>query len=135
MTEHEITLGERRKVQVDAAMETMVGYLLLGGVVLSIALTVSGLAWSWRSTGALGLDYRLADMNLFQFLAQDLRQLGAGVWGPRLLVNLGIAALLLTPYVRVLASMAFFALVERNWKYTLFTAFVFAVLTYSLFLR
>ena len=31
--------------------------------------------------------------------------------------------------------MVFFALVERNWKYTLFTTFVFAVLTYSLFLR
>jgi uncharacterized membrane protein len=135
MTEQGMTLREQHQAQTGAAMETMVGYLLLGGVVLSIALTVSGLTWSWRSTGALGLDYRLADMNLFQFLAQDLRQLGAGVWGPRLLVNLGIAALLLTPYFRVLASMVFFALVERNWKYTLFTGFVFAVLTYSLFLR
>jgi len=41
---------------------------------------------------------------------------------------------LLTPYVRVLASMIFF-LVERNWKYSVFTFFVFAVLTYSLFLQ
>jgi uncharacterized membrane protein len=40
-----------------------------------------------------------------------------------------------TPYLRVAASAVYFALVERNLKYTLFTLFVFAVLTYSLFLR
>ena len=31
--------------------------------------------------------------------------------------------------------MLYFAVVERNAKYTLFTGFVFSVLTYSLFLR
>jgi hypothetical protein len=35
----------------------------------------------------------------------------------------------------VLASLLFFAFAEHNWKYTLFTGFVLAVLTYSLFLR
>jgi uncharacterized membrane protein len=40
---------------------------------------------------------------------------------------------MLTPYVRVLASMLYFVLVERNVKYGLFTGFVLAVLTYSLF--
>jgi uncharacterized membrane protein len=40
-----------------------------------------------------------------------------------------------TPYVRVLASLFYFAVVARNWKYTLFTGFVLTVLTYSLFLR
>ena len=39
---------------------------------------------------------------------------------------------MLTPYVRVLASMLYFMLVERNLKYGLFTAFVLAMLTYSL---
>jgi uncharacterized membrane protein len=53
---------------------------------------------------------------------------------PRLLVNLGIGVLLLTPYVRVLASLVYFATVERDPKYALFTAFVLAVLTYSLLL-
>jgi uncharacterized membrane protein len=54
---------------------------------------------------------------------------------PRVLINMGIAVLMLTPFVRVLASVFYFALVERNWKYTLFTGFVLCVLTYSLFLR
>jgi uncharacterized membrane protein len=53
----------------------------------------------------------------------------------RLFINSGIVVLLLTPYVRVLASMLYFAAVEHNLKYTLFTGFVFSVLTYSLFLR
>ena len=54
---------------------------------------------------------------------------------PRLLVSLGIITLLLTPYVRVLASFVLFAFVERNAKYAVFTGFVLAVLSYSLFLR
>jgi hypothetical protein len=37
--------------------------------------------------------------------------------------------------VRVLASMLYFLLAARNWKYTVFTAFVLTILTYSLFLR
>jgi hypothetical protein len=36
---------------------------------------------------------------------------------------------------RGLASLVFFAFVARNWKYSAFTAFVLAVLPYSLFLR
>ena len=42
---------------------------------------------------------------------------------------------MLTPYVRVLVSILYFAFSERNWKYALFTGFVFSVLTFSLFLR
>jgi uncharacterized membrane protein len=44
---------------------------------------------------------------------------------------MGIGVLMLTPFVRVLASVVYFAFVEHNWKYTLFTAFVLSVLTYS----
>ena len=54
---------------------------------------------------------------------------------PRLLVILGVAVLLFTPFLRVLASVVFFAAVERNWKYTVFTSFVLIVLTYSLLMR
>ncbi len=117
------------------AMESLVGYILLGGVLLSVALTVSGLMWHWLSTGVLTLQYTISGTNLLQFLAQDLHRLGSGAARPRVLVNLGIATLLLTPYLRVFVSMVFFAFVERNWKYTLFTAFVFSALSYSLFLH
>ncbi len=118
-----------------ADMETLVGYILLSGVVLSVLLILTGLAWNLIQTGHLTLDYGIQGMNLFGFILRDVRRLASGAFSPRLLVNWGIAILLLTPYTRVLASMLYFFVVERNLKYSLFTAFVFSVLTYSLFLR
>jgi uncharacterized membrane protein len=116
-------------------MEVIVGYILMGGVLVSMVLVTAGLTWRWIATGRLELDYSLGGMNLFEFVLSDVRQVAADAVRPRLLVNLGIAALMLTPYARVLASMLYFAFVERNGKYTLFTGFVFTVLTYSLFLQ
>jgi uncharacterized membrane protein len=116
-------------------IEALVGTILLTGVLSSIALIVSGLAWHWARTGELGIPYSISGMNFFEFLASDLAQLLAHQLRPRLLVSFGIALLMLTPFVRVLASMVYFFVAERNWKYTAFTAFVLIVLTYSLFLR
>ncbi|MHB9013342.1 MAG: DUF1634 domain-containing protein [Ignavibacteriaceae bacterium] len=116
-------------------MEALVGYILLIGVLFSMALIAIGVVWHWLATGQIGLQYSMSGMNLFDFVLADMRQIFSGAFRPRLFVNLGIAALMLTPYVRVFASMFFFAFVERNPKYTIFTAFVFSVLTYSLFLR
>ncbi len=116
-------------------MEILVGSILQYGLLLSVVLLVAGLAWHWIATRQLGTEYPVAGVNLFQFLLADVRQAISGAVRPRLLVSLGLAALMMTPYTRVMASLAYFAFVERNWKYTLFTAFVFVVLTYSLFLR
>ena len=116
-------------------MESLVGSVLLGGVLLSAGLLIAGLVWHWATTDHLGLEYAVTGVNFFQFLLADIHQALWGVLRPRLLVSLGLAVLMVTPYVRVLASILYFALVERNWKYTLFTGFVFTVLTYSLFLR
>ena len=116
-------------------MEVLVGYILLIGVLLSVFLIALGVAWHWLTTGQLGLAYSITGMNLYQFVLSDVGQLTHGVVRPRLFVSLGIAVLMLTPFVRVLVSMLYFAFVERNRKYTLFTGFVLAVLTYSLLLR
>jgi uncharacterized membrane protein len=116
-------------------MDTVVGYVLLTGVLLSIALVVSGLAWHWAATGHLELTYQVVGMNLLQFVSADIGQLASRPLEPRTIVSAGMAVLMLTPYVRVLASVAYFALAERDWRYTIFTTFVLGVLTYSLFLR
>jgi uncharacterized membrane protein len=116
-------------------MELLVGYILQAGVLLSVTLIIVGLGWHWILNGNLQAEYPLVGMNLFQFALMEMRQLASGAVRPRLLVALGITVLMLTPYIRVLVSMLYFALGERNLKYTLFTGFVFAVLTYSLFLR
>jgi uncharacterized membrane protein len=135
-----MSLPDRKQLPAHASsrqgsMNTLIGYVLLGGVLLSIVLIVGGLIWHWIRAGYPGIAYTLPKMNLFQFVAAEIRDLIGGQLRPRLLVSLGIAALLLTPYLRVLVSLLFFAMVDHNWKYTVFTGFVLAVLTYSLFLR
>jgi uncharacterized membrane protein len=119
----------------DAQMDALVGYLLLSGVSLSVALVALGLLWHFLRTGTFQLAYPIGGMNLFEFLLAEIRIAGQGRVRPRTLVDAGIAVLLLTPYLRVLASMLYFLFVQRNWKYSLFTAVVLGVLTFSLFLR
>ena len=116
-------------------MDALVGTLLLGGVLTSLGLIITGMVWHRLRTGTTMLDQTLVGHDVVQLLAADLAALGEGAVRPRLLVSLGIVALLLTPYLRVLASMLYFAFVEHDWKYTGFTAFVLLVLTYSLVLR
>ncbi|MGC8633223.1 MAG: DUF1634 domain-containing protein [Candidatus Limnocylindrales bacterium] len=126
---------EERESALEGRMDVLVSYVLLAGVVTAVLLVVVGLAWHWLNTGHVGVDYRISGMSLFQFVLDDFRQVANAEVRPRLLVSLGIAALMLTPYLRVLASLLFFAFAEHNWKYVAFTGFVLSVLTYSLFLR
>ena len=116
-------------------MESLVGYILLAGVLLSVALLVVGFVWRWVRVGSLRFEHSIVGMNFFEFILSTLRGMASHAFRPRLFLNMGIGVLMLTPFVRVLASVFYFAFVERNWKYTLFTGFVLSVLTYSLFLR
>ncbi len=116
-------------------MDVLVGYILLGGVLLSMALIVAGLLWKYIQSGGVRLEYELAGMNLFQFVVSEIHLAVLGQVRPRLLINMGIVVLMLTPFFRVLASVVYFLVVLKNWKYTVFTLFVLLVLTGSLFLR
>ena len=116
-------------------MDTIIGFTLQIGVTLSLALIATGLVWhrfKW-GTWQWPLDYKLPATTVFGFFVTDVEQATGEPARPRMLVNLGIAVLMLTPYVRVLMSMLYFAFVERNRKYAVFTAFVLAMLTYGLF--
>ena len=121
--------------RIDDQMDAIVGGLLAGGVITSLTLIIAGLVWHRLVTGVATFDAPLGGTDALQLLAGDLRLAIAGRLSPRLLVSLGIAILLFTPYLRVLASVVFFAAVEHDWKYTAFTGFVLAVLTYSLVTR
>jgi len=98
-------------------------------------INATGLIWNWMKVGHLNIGYPIIGMNFFEFILSSVRQIASGVIFPRLLINMGIGVLMLTPFVRVLASMFYFAVVEHNWQYTSSTAFVLTILTYSLFLR
>ncbi len=113
--------------------ESTIGWLLLVGVLTSVALIIAGEAWHRVVAGTFDLQDVLPATSVAGFVREDLRRAAALATGPRRLVNLGIAVLLLTPYLRVAASLAYFALVARDRTYTAVTAFVLAVLTYTLF--
>jgi uncharacterized membrane protein len=71
--------------------------------------------------------------NFFNFLAELIQ--GEHIHQKAiLLMTLGIAILMLTPYVRVILSVIHFVR-EKNVKYVLITLFVFALLTISLATR
>ncbi len=127
--------SEKTETQHHFDMETLIGYILLVGVLLSVALLVIGFVWRWERSGNLRFQHTLVGMNFFEFVLTSLRQMASHELRPRVMLNMGIAVLMLTPFVRVLASVFYFALILRNWKYTVFTGFVLGVLTYSLFLR
>lgn len=127
--------SEEEQAEQQFRMDVLVGYVLLGGVVSAMVLIAIGLIWHWAATGTLGLDYSMGGMNFFQFVVSDVETIIRTGFGPRRMINLGVAVLMLTPFVRVASSMLYFGVVEHNWKYTVFTGFVLAVLTYSLFLR
>jgi len=116
-------------------MDLLVGYLLLLGVVLTMALIIAGMAWRFFRIGQLSSSQKIAGMNLFQFVVSEARIVLADRLRPRTLIACGIAVLMLTPYLRVLASMLYFMFASKNWKYSLFTAIVLAVLTFSLFIH
>jgi uncharacterized membrane protein len=123
---------ERRRSQL-FDMDSTIGLILLIGVLLSMILIAVGCVWRWMNTGQLQLEYQLPATNLFQFWLEDAHQAMNGAWRPRLLINLGIAVLMATPYLRVFISIFHFAFIQRNLKYAIFTSTVFILLTLSLF--
>ncbi len=100
-------------------MDILVGYILLIGVVLSALFIISGTLWNWLLTHHLTIQYTISGENYFGFLLSSFRQLFRGALEPRLLISLGIVTLMFTPYLRVAASVVYFAAVAHNWKYTL----------------
>ena len=116
-------------------MDLLIGYLLLAGVALSLMLIAGGLLWRWMRTGRSWVDYELVATNVFELARQEIRTAMRGEIRPRLLDTSGVVVLILTPYLRVMASVVYFLVVLRNWKYSVFTSIVLIVLTYSLFLK
>lgn len=121
----------------ESKFERIIGYILISGVVISLFLEVIGIILYYRSYGQFKVLEDKAvfihGKNFFYFLVEliqgeHIRQ--KALW----LMTLGIAILMLTPYVRVILSVIHFAR-EKNLKYVLITLFVFALLTISLALQ
>ena len=115
-------------------MEDLIGSVLGRGTMLSISLVVAGVVLQWVGINRGASLDALQGTNAFHFILADLYRVGSITHWPALLVHVGLAVLLYTPYVRVGVSMMYFSYVQRSWKHALLGSLVLATLTYILFL-
>ncbi len=112
--------------------EQAIGLILISGVVISLILEVIGMILFYRTYGEFSISENkltfIQGKNFFYFISDLFR---GGRQRPILFMTLGIAVLMLTPYVRVLLSVFYF-LWEKNIKYVIITLFVLTLLTLTL---
>jgi uncharacterized membrane protein len=121
----------------ESKLETTISILLIVGVVISLFLEVIGLILFYRSYANLNiLENNVAFIrgeNFFSFVYTLFQ--GEKMQNSALLsMTLGLVVLILTPYIRVLTSVVYFAW-KKNSKYVLVTLFVLITLTISLALH
>jgi len=121
----------------ESKLETTISYLLIIGVIVSLILEAVGLILFYYSFANLNILENEAVFirgdNFFRFVVTIFQ--GENMQNNAILfMTLGLVTLILTPYVRVITSVIYFAW-EKNRKYLLLTLFVLVILTVSLALH
>ncbi len=120
------------------SLQLGISWILRIGVILSVLFNAAGLLLDYAQTGSASLNlapgspWNAKEGNFFEFAYSTTRSLFGGLT-PVALASLGIVILMLTPYIRVMAAALYYG-VERDWKYVAITSFVFAVITFGLFI-
>ncbi len=115
-------------------LESIIGYTLLVCVILALSLEILGLILyiSTSKSTSIILDQSLCIQEK-DFFSYAVRTINSTIRRPNFLnlMSLGLVVLMFTPYLRAVLSVAYFIL-ARNYKYTLITSFVLAVISASL---
>ena len=117
------------------SLEEVIGYILVIGVTTSLIMELAGLILYVTGKGTTEID--LSDFEAYvrsqDFFAYITDVVGSVLSNPNYatVMALGLVLLMLTPYLRVVASVVYFAL-SRNYKYVVITLIVLAMLTASL---
>ena len=121
----------------ESRLETIISYLLIIGVGASVLVLAAGIIMLSLSANGLTISNDptmfIRGHGFFSFIYDQLQAKHAD-GTPILFITLGIIVLILTPYLRVVASLLYFAW-RKNAKYVLITFFVLAVVTASLALH
>lgn len=110
------------------AIEDTAGWVLRIGVVLSVTTMLIGLIISFAH-GDITVNRIESTKFHFAHLVSGLATLDGYA-----IIELGVLLLVLTPIMRVAASVVLFAVEERDWTYTVFTLIVFVLTLSSLLL-
>jgi uncharacterized membrane protein len=94
-------------------LETIISYLLIAGVIISLCPEITGLVLFSRLYHTLNImpdnkSLFIQGRNFFTFLYTIARREGMANQAI-LLITLGVAILILTPYIRVIASFIYFS--------------------------
>ena len=124
-----------KRVANEEKLELTISCILIVGVIASVAMEAIGILGYFNSNGNLNIIFRpefaLQGADFFTYSGNAFFQVMNGGWTPLQILSLGIVVLMMTPYVRVAASVIYFGLV-RNPKYLIITLFVLIILTASL---
>ncbi len=115
-------------------MEAFVSAILRYGTLLSMSLVVMSLILRFGERGQRSPDKALQGTNVLHFMLEEFSSMRSPSTVAFGLAHLGVATMLLTPYVCVLASVLYFAIVDRSRTYAMMTGLVLVMLTYVLFL-
>lgn len=122
------SLGEEK-------LDLLISYILILGVSASVMIEAAGITGYYSTIGNLNISFQpsfaMKGTYFFGYAWKLLQELSMGAWSPMQVLALGIVVLMLTPYVRVVASVLYFGL-AKNPKYLFITLFVLALLTVSL---
>ena len=125
----------------ETKLETIISYVLIAGVVASAVLIATGIILYYGEYGNLQIPTDRSSNPAVFVSGQDFFAFAIGVFqhlfgsqNSLVFVAVGLIILILTPYVRAITSVIYFAW-ERHFKYVLITLFVLTVLTLSLALH
>jgi len=116
-------------------LEQAISYVLIAGVIASVTIETIGIWTYYYYNQNLDIVFKpslaLKATDFFSYTAMAIRALISWSWTPIQILGFGLVVLMITPYMRVLASVVYFAL-AKNSKYLFITLFVLVVLTASL---
>jgi len=126
------------KASGEEKLDLVISYILIVGVIASVLIEVAGIFGYYYTRHDLAIvftpEFTLRGTDFFTYSAQTVQGVLGGMWTPVSVLAFGLVLLMITPYLRVLASVVYFAL-ARNIKYLSITLFVLIVLTASLMLH
>jgi uncharacterized membrane protein len=119
----------------EAELGIAISYVLIFGVLASVAIEAYGIINYYllnrNLNVAFNAGFSMKGTDFFNYAAKLGQQLSMGMLTPEQILGLGIVVLMVTPFLRVIASVVYFGWVE-NRKYLFITLFVLIVLTASL---
>jgi uncharacterized membrane protein len=119
-------------------LELAISYILIAGVTVSVSIEAIGLLSYYYANRNVNIvfrpDFALQGTDFFKYSENAFLLLIFGSWTPIHILAFGLVLLMMTPFVRVVASVVYFVS-SKNFKYLSITLFVLLILTASLLLH